>query len=119
MFLQLKGCVKIPWKREWLPTPIFLPGEFHGQKSLVGYRPWDGKDLDMSERLSLSLFLMTQAGRTLIYLWERFCLLISKQIAIKVSIQLSPDASHLMINRHFFIISYNMHIYSTKACSRS
>ena len=27
---------KIPWRREWLPTPIFLPGEFHGQRSLVG-----------------------------------------------------------------------------------
>jgi len=30
---------KIPWKREWLPTPVFLPGEFHGQRSLVGYNP--------------------------------------------------------------------------------
>ena len=28
------------WKREWLPIPIFLPGEFHGQRSLVGYHPW-------------------------------------------------------------------------------
>jgi len=28
---------KIPWRREWLPTPVFLPGEFHGQKSLAGY----------------------------------------------------------------------------------
>ena len=28
---------KIPWKREWLPTPVFLPGESHGQRSLVGY----------------------------------------------------------------------------------
>ena len=26
---------KIPWRREWLPTPVFLPGEFHGQRSLV------------------------------------------------------------------------------------
>ena len=28
---------KIPWRREWLPTPVFLPGEFQGQRSLVGY----------------------------------------------------------------------------------
>ena len=28
---------KMPWRREWLPTPVFLPGEFHGQRSLVGY----------------------------------------------------------------------------------
>ena len=32
---------KIPWRRQWLPTPVFLPGEFHGQRSLVGYSPWD------------------------------------------------------------------------------
>ena len=30
---------KIPWRREWQPTPVFLPGESHGQKSLVGYSP--------------------------------------------------------------------------------
>ena len=28
---------KIPWRREWLPTQVFLPGEFHGQRSLAGY----------------------------------------------------------------------------------
>ena len=40
---------KIPWRREWLPTPVFLPGEFHGQRSLVGYSPWGrrvGRDLE-------------------------------------------------------------------------
>ena len=30
---------KIPWRREWQPTSIFLPEEFHGQKSLAGYSP--------------------------------------------------------------------------------
>jgi len=30
---------KIPWRREWLPTSEFFPGEFHGQRSLAGYRP--------------------------------------------------------------------------------
>ena len=34
--------------------PVFLPGEFHGQKSLVGYSPWGHKELDMTERLTLS-----------------------------------------------------------------
>ena len=34
---------KTAWRREWLPTPIFLPGEFHGQRSLVGCSPWDHK----------------------------------------------------------------------------
>ena len=44
---------KIPWKKERLPTPIFLPGEFHGQRSLVGYSPWGCKKLDTTEQLSL------------------------------------------------------------------
>ena len=30
----------IPWGREWLPTPVFLPGESHGQRNLMGYSPW-------------------------------------------------------------------------------
>ena len=30
---------KIPWRRAWQPTPVFLPGEFHGQRSLAGYSP--------------------------------------------------------------------------------
>ena len=47
---------KIPWRREWLPTPVFLPGEFHGQRSLEGYSPRGHKGLDMTERLTLSLF---------------------------------------------------------------
>ena len=34
---------KIPWKRAWQPTPVFLPGESHGQRSLAGYSPWVAK----------------------------------------------------------------------------
>ena len=45
---------KIPWRREWLPTPVFLPGEFHGQRSLVGYNLWGCKELDTTERLPLT-----------------------------------------------------------------
>ena len=42
-----------PLKREWLPTPVFLPREFHGQRSLVGHNPWGHKQSDMTERLTL------------------------------------------------------------------
>ena len=45
---------KIPWRRTWQLTPVFLPGESHGQKSLAGYSPWDRKESDMTERLILS-----------------------------------------------------------------
>ena len=46
---------KIPWRREWQSTPVFLPGEFHGQRSLAGYSPWGCKEQDMTEQLTLSL----------------------------------------------------------------
>ena len=35
--------------RKWLPTLVFLPGEFHGQRNLMGYSPWGGKESDMIE----------------------------------------------------------------------
>ena len=38
---------KILWRRKWQPTPVFLPGESHRQRSLVGYNPWSHKELDM------------------------------------------------------------------------
>ena len=40
---------KIPWRRKWQPTPVILPGESHGQRSLVDYSPWGSKELDMTE----------------------------------------------------------------------
>ena len=38
----------IPWKRTWQPTPVFLPGKSHGQRSLLGYSPWGCKESDMT-----------------------------------------------------------------------
>ena len=46
---------KIPWRREWQLTPVFLPREFRGQRSLAGYSLWGCKESDMTERLTLSL----------------------------------------------------------------
>ena len=43
---------KIHWRRAWQPTPVFLPGESHGQRSLAGYSLWDHKELGMTEWLS-------------------------------------------------------------------
>ena len=37
---------KDPLEKEWKPTPVFLPGESHDQKSLAGYNPWGCKELD-------------------------------------------------------------------------
>ena len=40
---------KIPWSRKWQPTPVFLPGKSHGQRSLVGYSPWGRRESDTTE----------------------------------------------------------------------
>ena len=46
---------KIPWRREWQPTPVFLPGESHGQRSLVGYSPRGHRESDMTQHAVCTL----------------------------------------------------------------
>ena len=41
-----------PWRRDWLPASVFLPGEFHGLRSLGGYSPWGCKESDTTELLT-------------------------------------------------------------------
>ena len=48
---SIPGLKRSPRGREWLPTPVFLPGEFHRQRSLVGSSPWGHWESDMTERL--------------------------------------------------------------------
>ena len=43
---------EIPWRREWQPTPVFLPEKFHGLRSLAGYSPWGHKESDTTEQLT-------------------------------------------------------------------
>ena len=54
---------KIPWRRKRQPTPVLLPGKFHGQRSLVGYSPWGGKESDMTEQLHFLFFLSMPFSR--------------------------------------------------------
>ena len=49
---SIPGLGRFPRRRKWQPTPVFLPGKSHGQRSLVGYHPWGGKQSDMTERLN-------------------------------------------------------------------
>ena len=44
---------KIPWRRKQQPTPVFLPGESHGHRSLVGYSSYSHKESDMTQWLSM------------------------------------------------------------------
>ena len=59
---------KIPWRREQLPTAVFWPEEFHGQRSLAGYSPWGCKESDTTQRFSLfSLRCLSNALSSLKY----------------------------------------------------
>ena len=52
--LESKNCSC--WRRKWQSTPVFLPGESHGQRSLAGCSAWGRKEADMTDRLTLSLY---------------------------------------------------------------
>ena len=45
-----------PLEKKWQPTPVFLPGESHRQRSQVGYRPWGRRESDMTEQLHFLFF---------------------------------------------------------------
>ena len=53
---------KILWRREWLPTPVFLLGESHGQRGLASCSPWGHKESDTTEWLTLSFFHLCMRG---------------------------------------------------------
>ena len=61
---------KIPRRREWQPTPVFLPGEFHGQRSLAGYSPWGHKDSDTTEQLTLTFQALEMITILIVPVWQ-------------------------------------------------
>ena len=46
---SIPGLGRLPWRRKWQPTPVFLPGESHGQRNLVGHSLWGHKESHTSE----------------------------------------------------------------------
>ena len=79
----------IPWRREWKSTPMFLPGEFHGQRSLAGYSPWCCKRVrhDWVDNIFTTLCIhlhLTAAFNILLFFKKRICafLFIFKFLAV-------------------------------------
>ena len=95
VFLGEKNLFPLPlhWRRAWQPTPVFLPGEFHGQRSLAGYSPRGHKELDTTEWLSLThvsiLDCLVSCG--ILWVFKR-CILIVYPL--------------LNLRLHFFLIWY-------------
>ena len=54
---------KISWRREWQFIPVVLPGEFHRQRSLMGYTPWEHKELGMTGQLTHMICANGYSGR--------------------------------------------------------
>ena len=72
---------KIPWRRKWQCTPVFLPGESHGQRSVAGYSPWGGKELDMT-KVTEHMFRVKIKSYLIFKTWVPLCFLYNCQINI-------------------------------------
>ena len=59
----------IPWRRQWHPTPILLPGKSHGQRSLVGCSPWGCKESDMTEGFHFHALEKEMATHSSVLAW--------------------------------------------------
>ena len=87
---------KISWRSRWQPSPVFLPGKFHGQRSLAGYSPWVHKELDTTEQSSTHSLLLVNVPFSLIKQMCSVCLRSHRQPAV-VSIKFN-----LWINQNGF-----------------
>ena len=71
---------KLPWRKEWLPTPVFLPRESHGQRSLVGYSLWGHKEADTTEQHNTARY-SDGVGKWLHMLPNACCIVFKKKVA--------------------------------------
>ena len=97
---------KIPWRRKWQPTPVFLPGKSHGRKSLVSYSPRGRKKLDTTEQLSFFLFISSVQLLSLVRLfatpWTAECqaslsITTSRSLLKLMSIKSVMPSNHLIL----------------------
>ena len=77
---------KIPWRREWPPTAVFVPGESHGQRNLAGYGPWGHKELDTTEHLTL----FTSPASKLLHVSIKHIIPVSANTVVKASVKVDP-----------------------------
>ena len=65
---SIPGSERFSWRRKWQLTPGFLPGESHGQRSLVGYGPWGHKESDMTGHIpqnNLKIYFKPTGNKTM------------------------------------------------------
>ena len=91
IMVQMK---RILWRKKWQPTPVLMPGKFHGWRSLVGCSPWGRKESDTTEQLHFHLIYVNETICMVICPSTRFKLIILwPQMNILVA-RLSQNASY-------------------------
>ena len=97
---------KIPWRRAWQPTPVFLPGESHGQRGLVGYSPLGHKELAQLRRLSMHRCKLLERGiRITVWPGQLERLIVIGNTMGKTGLENWCDASLLFFIIHSFNLS--------------
>ena len=80
---------KIPWSRKWQPIPVFLPGKFHGQRSLADHSPWGHRESDMGEHTCVCVCTHIHTGReSSFYLFRGICIVSISSILWILSVML-------------------------------
>ena len=71
---SIPGSGRSPWRRKWQPTPVFLPGNFHGQGILAGYGPWGHKRVghNLATKQQHSPMLSQQSSPRVIIAYQAF-----------------------------------------------
>ena len=90
---------KIPWRREWLPNPVFWPGEFYGL-----YSPWGCKELDTTEQLSLTLKISLKIFAFL--LKNHYCG--DKRINLKINIKIIVTSEAILGSENKLVIQFSL-----------
>ena len=106
-----------PWRRAWQPTPVFLPVESHGQRSLVGYSPYGHKESNMTEWLSTQLNDPKCHGLTsflLIYQRGVYCARLCTHIMQLYNVQMETCCMRVGLQLPFLKINFCFHL-DTKA----
>ena len=91
---SIPGVGRFPWRRAWQPTPAFLPGKSHAQRSLAGYSPWGHKQTDMTEHTCTPIVSFKRYILSSCPLWIK--LKLTSNFRPTHLLQSSPSDFHMM-----------------------
>ena len=106
---------KILWNKKWHPTPGFLPGKHHGQRSLTGYSSWGPKELDMTRKLSTCVlcqrnWFQSMTFRIPSFLLNSVCIFLKHPLWSYLNNNISLSFSeHFLILSSLFVMNTGSH----------